>query len=97
MNSGQRLGERGCPDPVHFRAESLRGANRMHVVIDQPRNDRAALQINHARFRTRQFFHFRAAAEGYDPAVADGQRFARGKLIVHGQDFAVQEDGVGIL
>ena len=96
-NSGQSLGEGGRPDPVHFGAEGLGGANAVDVVVDQAGDHGAALKIDHARLRTGQLFDFGTRAQGHDFAVADGQRLTRGKLGINGEDFALQQDGIRIL
>jgi hypothetical protein len=67
------------------------------VIIDQARNYGAALEIDDAGLRPGKFFYLRGGAEGENLAVADGQGLARGRLRVDGEDFAVEEDGIGVL
>ena len=52
-------------------AEAERGANRVHVGIDQARDHGPALKIDQARLPSRQFLKVRGWASGDDAAVAD--------------------------
>ena len=63
--------------------------------IDQPRDHRAAAQVDHARRRAGQFAYLRRGTERGDAAVAHGQRLRRRAVEDH--DLAVEQHRIGRL
>ncbi len=96
-NAIQRFGERSRADPIHFGAEAERGANGVHVRIDQAGDHGASFQIDHARLLPGHLAQIGGRADGDDPAVAHGDRLRRGKFRVDGEDLAVEQNRGGVL
>ena len=93
----QRFGQRPRADPVHLGAERQRGAHGVQMRVDEPRDDRAAAELDDARGRAREAANLRRAAERQDLAVANRERFAQRRLRVDGDDLAVEQHEVGRL
>ena len=95
----QSLGKRASADPIDLGGEAERGANGVHVGINQARDYGAALQIDHARVRSGHLAHVGRSAGSDDPVIANRQGLDGGEIGIHGEDFAVEQDrggGLGV-
>ncbi len=97
VDPAQRLGEGCCANPIHLGPEGLAGPNRMHVGIDQTRDDRAALQIDHTRLGARKFSDVNVAANNHNFAIAYRDSLASRELIVDRQNLAVHQNRISAL
>ena len=75
-HAAERFLQRRGADPVHLGGEAERGADRVHVRIDQARDHRAALQVDHAGRLARQLADFRIGSDR-ENAVAVGPQAPR--------------------
>ena len=91
----QRLLQRGNADPVHLGAEGQRGADAVDMSVGEAGNHGAAAEVDQPGLAAGQLLHRRRGAGGQHPAVVDRQRLLRRKILVDGEDFAVEQDGVG--
>ena len=92
MRSSASASERRA-DPVHLGRVGQAGADRVDMRVDQPGNDGAAGEIDHARRRTGQRADVGRASDRDDAIAAHRERFGRGG--VERDDLAVEEDRVG--
>jgi hypothetical protein len=77
-----------------FAMPVFRGAHVMRVVVDQPGDDGAAIEVQHARARPLVFVDLGVAADRDDAPALDGQRLGNREPVVHGDDLAVQQHGI---
>ena len=73
VDSAHGLDERCCSNPIHFRRKRLACTDGMDMGIDQTRNDRATLQVDHTRPRARLLSHIRVAAYHCNFAIANSE------------------------
>ena len=93
----ERFGQRPRADPVDLGAERQRSPHGVQMRVDEPRDDRAAVELDDARGRTREAANLRRAAYAQDLAVANRERFVQRRLRVHGDDLAVEQHEIGRL
>ena len=78
------------PDPVDLGTKGQRGTDAVNVPVGQPGNDGAAAEIDQSCRRPRERLHRRRRAGGQHLAVADRQRLADRKILVDGNNLAVE-------
>jgi hypothetical protein len=66
----------------------------VQMGINQPRNDRAALKIDHTGLWAGKPTDVRGLTHGLDLPFVDGNGFLSGELRVHSEDPAIHEDRV---
>ena len=71
------------------------GAQQVHVVVDETRNDRAAPQIDAARRGSGHLQDLLITADEDEAIAFDGDRLRDRELVVDGDDLAVGEDEIG--
>jgi len=74
----------------HFAMPVFGGAHVMRVVIDQPRDDGAPIEIHHARERPLVRLDLGVAADRQDAFALDRQRLGNREPVVHRDDLAVE-------
>ena len=72
-----------------------RAADDVHVIVDEARNDRLLLQIDHAGARVDVAADLPIGADGQDAAVTHGKRLVNREALVDGDDAAVRHHQVG--
>ena len=85
------VGQRSRARQIDARA----AAGAVEVVVHQPRNHAAALEIDHPRRRTGDRAHLIVVADGHDAIADDRDRLVDGEAAIDGDDLAVEEDEVG--
>src|SRR5262249_49849098 len=79
----------------HFAMPVLGGAHVMRVVVDQPGDDGAMIQVDHARERPFVLLDLSVAADREDALALDRQGLGNREPVVHGDDLAVQQHNIG--
>src|SRR5207253_9199838 len=69
-------------------------ALQMLMRVRHPRDDRRAMQINHARIRSLKFFRVTVRADEHDAIAFHGNGFSARLLFICGIDVAVYEDDI---
>ena len=88
-NDCKRLRPRTDPVDACLQVPALDSADEMHVIFDQARNDRSALQIDDLGVRADVLGDLGVAAHRDDSATVDSHGFGNGEFIVYRQDLAV--------
>src|SRR5215831_9862717 len=72
----------------------LGGAHVMRVVVDQPGDDGATIEVHHAREWPLVLLDLGVAADREDALALDRQRLGNREPVVHGDDLAVQQHDI---
>jgi hypothetical protein len=72
-------------------------ADPVGVVVDQSWDDGAAGQVDDPCLRTPERLDLGCGADLEDALALDGERLRDGEAVVHGDDLAVDEHGIGRL
>ena len=64
-------------------------------VVEAGQN-RLARQIHHLRLLARQAPDLGIGSHGHEPSILDGHCFRDRKILIHGDDLAVEQDGIGM-
>ena len=70
---------------------ALRGANEMHVIVDEARNHRSAFEVDHPGIGPDMLGHLIVGAHRQDPVTLDRQCLDGREVVVDGQNLAVPE------
>ena len=70
-------------------------AGAVQMVVHQPRDHRAALQIDHPRRRPGDRLHLIVVADGHDAIADDRDGFVDRETAIDGDDLAVEQDEIG--
>ena len=89
--------QRPRADPVDLGAEGKSRTHGVQVRVDEPRDDRAAAELDDARVGPRKAANLGRAAERQNLAVANRERLAQRRVGIDGDDLAVEQHEVGRL
>ena len=85
---------RGDAIEPHFAMPVLRGAHVVRVIVDQPGDDGATTEVEHARERPFVLLDLGIAADRENALALDRKRLGDREPIVHGDDLAVEQHDV---
>jgi hypothetical protein len=95
LQHAQGVGQGGHAFPAQFQVVVQATADQVQVGVVQPRDDGAAVEVDHLAVRRAVAHHFVGVADGEEFAVLDGDRAGLGILAVDGVEAAVEEDEGG--
>src|SRR5262245_7107984 len=95
-DAGERFVEGWRADPVDLGREAEAGPDAVEVRVDQSGNDGCPSQIDDAGPRAGEFPDIGRSADGGDCRALNRDGFPGGEVVVDGEDFAVDEDGVDL-
>jgi hypothetical protein len=64
--------------------------------IIESRQNRLSPQIHHFRLLAGQSLDLGIGSHGYEFSILDGHGFRNGEILIHGDDFAIEKDGIGM-
>jgi hypothetical protein len=79
----------------HFVGPRRAGAQQVHVVVDEPGNNRPSPQIDAARRGAGHLCDLLIGADSDDPVAFDGDSLGDGEFVINGDDLSVGENQVG--
>ena len=80
--------------PTDFPLPGGARTQKVHVVVDQPGNDRAPAEVDAARGRSGQFRDLRIAPDGDNAVAANGHGLSDRETLIDRDDLAVGDDDV---
>ena len=93
-DDGERIFTRCHAVDSRLLVPALHGADVVHVIVDEARNDGAALKIHDQRIRTRERGHFVVGACCKNPVAIECNGFDDVKVFVDGKNPAVAQDPI---
>ena len=95
LQHAHRIGERPHAVPAQFHIEVEAAADDVEMIVDQPRQHAAALEVDDLRRRAGELHHLAVVTDGGEDAVLDRHRAGGRIAAVERREQAAVQDEIG--